>query len=92
MKSYFETQKSRGFAYWGDINQMLSLTAIEDAAKVTVEAVLRKTQDGKLAFAGENITIREAYKRIKKSEKSPRNLVLLKRLRASMKRKERRAN
>jgi len=75
MESYFETQNNRGFGYWGDINQMFSLTAYEDAAKATAEAVSREDQDGKLVFVGENITIREltdTYNRIRKSKKEPK--------------------
>ena len=75
MESYFETQNKRGFGYWGDINQMFNLTAYEDAARITAEAVSRENQDGVLTFIGENLTIREltdTYNRVRKTNKEPK--------------------
>ena len=77
MESYFETQKKRGFGYWGDIDQAFNLTCYEDAAKFTAEAVSRENQDGLLVFIGENITIRqiaETYNQVRKTEKEPKKL------------------
>jgi len=75
LEYYFETHEQNGFGYWGDMDQMFSLTTYEDAARITAEAVSRENQNGKLTFIGENITFREltdTYNRVRQTEKEPK--------------------
>jgi len=75
MEYYFETQKKRGFGYWGEIDQVFNLTCYEDAAKFTAEVVSRENQDGLLVFIGENMSIKQiaaTYNQVRKTEKEPK--------------------
>jgi len=75
LEYYFETHEQNGFGYWGDMNQMFSVTSYEDAARITAAAVSRENQDGVLTFIGENLTFREivdTYNRVRQTEKEPK--------------------